>query len=84
MNVPESSPRKLGSDDEKQRQERGRRQVHFGTYLITSLIVLWLVQLFVFPLVTRNTEIPYSEFKKDLAAAQIVRVTIGETGITLG
>jgi hypothetical protein len=34
--------------------------------------------------VTRNTEIPYSEFKKDLAAAQIVRVTIGETGITLG
>jgi len=82
MNVPESSPRKLGSDDEKQRQERGRRQVHFGTYLITSLIVLWLVQLFVFPLVTRNTEIPYSEFKKDLAAAQIVQVTIGETGIT--
>ena len=82
MNEPESSPRKHDRDDEKKRQEQSRRQFHFGiSYLITSLIVLWLFQLFVLTPLTRNTEIPYSEFKKKLADAQIVKVTIGERGI---
>ena len=82
MNEPESSPRKHDRDDEKKRQEQSRRQFHFGiSYLITSLIVLWLFQLFVLTPLTQNTEIPYSEFKKKLADAQIVKVTIGERGI---
>ena len=82
MNEPESSPRKHDRDDEKKRQEQRRRQFHFGiSYLITSLIVLWLFQLFVLAPLTRSTEIPYSEFKKKLADAQIVKVTIGERGI---
>ena len=81
MNEPVSSPRKHDRNDEKKRQEQSRRQFHFAiTYLLTSLIVLWLFQLFVLA-PSRGTEIPYSEFKTKLAAAQIVKATIGERGI---
>jgi cell division protease FtsH len=82
MTEPESSPRKPSRDDEKKRQEQSRRQFHFGiSYVITSLVVLWLFQQFVLTPLARSTEIPYSEFKKQLAAAQIVKVTIGARGI---
>ena len=81
MTEPESSLRKHNRDDEKKRREQSRRQVHFAAgYLITSLIVLWLFQLFVLT-PSRSTEIPYSEFKAKLAGAQIVKATIGERGI---
>jgi cell division protease FtsH len=79
----QSLPGKHDRDDEKKRQEQNRRRLHFGiTYLITSLIILWLFQVFVFTPLARNTEIPYSEFKTKVAAAQIVDVTIGERAIT--
>jgi len=82
MNEPESSPIKHDRDDAKKREEQSRRQFRFGiTYLITSLIVLWLFQLFILNRQTRNTEIPYSEFKKNLANAQVVMITISERGI---
>ena len=82
MNEPNSPPRKHDRDDDKKRQEQSRRQLHFAiSYLITSLIALWLFQVFVLTPLTRSTEIPYSEFKKKLAGAQIVQVTIGEKGI---
>ena len=82
MNEPESSPKKNNRDDEKKRQEQSRRQLRFGiSYLITSLILLWLFQLFVLNRQTRSTEIPYSEFKRNLANAQIVTITISERGI---
>ena len=82
MDQPELSPRKPGRDDEKKRQEDARRQFHFGiSYVITSLVLLWLFQVFVITPLTRNAEIPYSEFKKKLAGGQITRVTIGQRGI---
>jgi cell division protease FtsH len=82
MNEPELSLKKRNRDDDKKRQEQSRRRFHFGiTYLITSLILLWLFQLYVVDRQTRSTEIPYSEFKKNLASAQIVKVTIGERSI---
>ncbi len=82
MNEPRSSPKKPDRDDEKKRQEQSKRQLRFAiTYFIASLIVLWLFQVFVLTPLTRNTEIPYSEFKQKLAAAQIVNVTIGERSI---
>jgi len=82
VNEPESSPKKRDRDDEKKRQEQTRRQFRFGiSYLIASLTALWLFQVFVVAPQTRGTEIPYSEFKKKLADAQIVKVTIGERGI---
>ncbi len=80
MNEPGSSSKK--HDDEKKRQEESRRQFRYAiSYLITGLIVLWLFQLFVVAPMTRNAEIPYSDFKKKLADAQIVKATIGERGI---
>jgi cell division protease FtsH len=82
MNDPEPAPKKHDRDDEKKRQDQSRRQIHFAiSYLISSLIALWLFQVFVVTPLTRKTEIPYSEFKKKLAGAQIVQVTIGEKGI---
>ena len=55
MNEPNSSPRKHDRDDEKKRQEQSRRQLHFAiSYLITSLIVLWLFQVFVLTPLTRK------------------------------
>jgi cell division protease FtsH len=82
MNEPGSLPKKHDREDEKKRQEQRQRQFRFAvSYLITSLIVLWLFQLFVLSPLARKTEIPYSEFKKKLADAQIVDVTVGERGI---
>ena len=82
MNEPESSPRKHGRDDEKKRQEQSRRRFYFGiSYLITSLVVLWLFQMLVLTPMTRSTEIPYSEFKNKLAAGQITKATLGERAI---
>jgi len=81
MNEPESSQRKPDRGDEKKRQEQSRRQFRFAiSYFITSLIALWLFQMYILT-PARNTEIPYSEFKKKLAAAQIEKATIGERGI---
>jgi cell division protease FtsH len=79
MNEPKSSPEKHDREDEKKRQERNRRRFSFGiSYLITSLILLWLFQLLILTPLARNAEIPYSEFKKNLAAGQITEATVGE------
>src|SRR5258708_24362446 len=81
VNESESS-RKHDREDEKKRQEQSRRQFRFGIgYLITSLIALGLFQLFVLTTLSRSAEIAYSEFKRKLADAQIVKVTIGQRGI---
>jgi hypothetical protein len=49
-----SSPEKNGRNDEKKREEQNRRRFHFGvSYLITSLIILWLFQVFVLTPLTR-------------------------------
>ena len=82
MNGPGSSPKKHDREDEKKRQEQNQRRLNYGiTYLITSLVLLWLFQIFVLTPLARNSEIPYSEFKKKLTDAQIVNVTLGERGI---
>src|SRR5208337_3463004 len=82
MNEPGSSPGKHDREDEKKRQEQNRRRFHFGiSYLIASLILIWLFPLLFMTPLARNTEIPYSEFKKKLADAQIVDATIGQRGI---
>jgi len=78
----ESSPGKPDHDDKKKRQEQQNRQIRYGfSYLITSLIALWLFQIFVLTPLARRSEIPYSEFKKKMADGQIVEVTIGQQGI---
>ena len=63
MSAPKLPPEKHDNGNRKKREERNRRLLHFGfSYLITSLIMLWLFQiLFVAPL-ARQTEIPYNQF----------------------
>ena len=82
MNEPTSSPEKHNRNHDKKRAEQ-RRRLHFSfTYLITSLLTLWLFQAFFFSNVAKQSEIPYSDFKTKLAGGQIVNVTIGERSIT--
>jgi cell division protease FtsH len=82
MNEPESSPGKHGREDERKRQEQNRRRFHFAiTYLIASLLVLWLFPLLFVNQAARNAEIPYSEFKQKVAAGQIADATIGDKSI---
>src|SRR5208337_156286 len=79
MSAPPVSPGKQNSDEQKKREEQSRRRFRFAVgYFITSMLVLWLYPLFFLNQATRNAEIPYSDFKKDLAAGQIVSVTVGE------
>jgi cell division protease FtsH len=70
-------------DDEKRKQELRSRQLQFAmSYVISSLIGLWLFQQFILgPLVVREVQIPYSEFKTRLAAGQIDNVTLGSERI---
>jgi cell division protease FtsH len=46
-------------------------------YFATALLVVWVLQAVVAPLLPRATEIPYSEFKAKLAAGEIADVTLG-------
>ena len=82
MNETKSTPGKHYPEDEKKRLEQNRRRIHFAiTYLIASVLVLWLFPLLFLNQATRNSEIPYSEFKQKLAAGQIVDATVGERSI---
>ena len=67
------------SQDPKDRESMRRRQTSFGiTYLLFSLIGLWIFQQFIMtPLLIRETEIPYSEFKAKIAAGEVSEVTLG-------
>lgn len=58
-------------------------RIRFGiSYLITTLLVLWLFQQFVLrPATVRSVEIPYSDFKQKLSDGQIVKATIDDNDI---
>ena len=76
-------PLKKDPDEGKKGREKMQRQIRFGiSYIITSLLVLWLFQQFILrPVLVRSVEIPYSEFKQKLAAGQIVKATIDDNDI---
>jgi cell division protease FtsH len=65
-------------DHEKRKQELRTRQLQFAvSYVISSLIGLWLFQQFVLqPLAVKELDIPYSEFKAKIAAGEITEVTL--------
>jgi cell division protease FtsH len=75
--------KKTDPEDEKMRQEKTRRQIRLGiSYLITTLLALWLFQQFVLRLaIVRSVEIPYSDFKQKLSDGQIVKATIDDNDI---
>jgi cell division protease FtsH len=82
MADPQKTPNITGKPDPQNDPNKGRqRQIRFSLgYLLASLIGLWLFQQFLLkPIVVRETEIPYSEFKSKLKGGQITEVTIGDT-----
>jgi cell division protease FtsH len=82
MNDPRSSSSGPGGQGDKKGEEQRRRRLHFSfSYLITSLLMLWLFQVLFFANVAKQYEIPYSDFKTKLANGQIVNATVGERSI---
>jgi cell division protease FtsH len=69
--------------DDKQKQELLQKQIRsWISFLIVNLIGLWLFQQFILaPMLVREMQIPYSEFKAKIAAGQIVEVTLGQERI---
>ncbi len=59
-------------------QDVRRRQLRFLlSYLVVGMLGMWLFQQFVLtPLMIRQIEIPYSEFKSKLASGQIIDATL--------
>ncbi|HTX80331.1 MAG TPA: ATP-dependent zinc metalloprotease FtsH [Longilinea sp.] len=82
MNTKNKTPQP-DPNDEKKRRDAMRRMVNFGlSYLIVSLVGLWLFQQFVLaPLAIQAAEIPYSEFKTKLKAGEITQITLSDTNI---
>ncbi|MEW6028162.1 MAG: ATP-dependent zinc metalloprotease FtsH [Chloroflexota bacterium] len=81
MNKSKISPNKNGKKDneEKNRQELREKQARVWiSYFLVNLVMLWLFQQFILrPLVIRETQIPYSEFKSKIASGEILDVTLG-------
>ena len=66
-------------NDEKQKKEGWEKQAPVWiSYVVLNLIMLWLFQEFILqPLVIREMQIPYSEFKAKIASGEIADVTLG-------
>lgn len=69
--------------DGKQKKDLQQKQIQFViSYIIVSFLGMWLFQQFILtPLVIRETQIPYSEFKAKIAAGEIVDATLGQDRI---
>jgi len=82
MNPKNKTPQE-DPNEAKKRRDNLRRQINFGlSYLIVSLIGLWLFQQFILaPLAIQAVQIPYSEFKTKLKAGEITEVTLNDTNI---
>lgn len=76
-------PENDDNNKEQPNEDLRRKQFNFGfSYLIFGLIGIWLFQQFILgPMMIRDVEIPYSEFKTKLAAGEIIEVTISEDQI---
>jgi len=76
--IPQPDP-----NDPKKRRDDLRRMVNFGlSYLIVSMVGLWVFQQFILaPLAIQAAEIPYSQFKTKLKAGEITEVTLSDTNI---
>jgi cell division protease FtsH len=80
MYMPQTNSSAARPDGGNKRNDdsKSRFAQYAVSYLLTSLVMLWLFQIFVVGPSSKSTEISYSEFKSKVAAGQIVEVTIGE------
>ena len=69
--------------DDKHKQEKLQKQIRsWISFWAVSLIGIWLFQQFILtPLLIRETQIPYSEFKAKIATGEIVETTLGQERI---
>jgi cell division protease FtsH len=78
-------PSKEGKKDNEDKNKKEMRETQARTWissLLVNLIMLWLFQEFVLqPLLIRETQIPYSEFKAKIASGEITEVTLGQERI---
>ena len=83
MNTKQTPPTRGENDDDNNKQELRRKQLRWIiSYVLFALIGMWLFQQFVLvPIVIREYQIPYSEFRSKLQSGQIVRVTLGQERI---
>jgi cell division protease FtsH len=55
-----------------------RRTMGIVAYVLIALLLMWLFQSLIFrPMIVRWQEVPYSQFRQDLADGRIVEVTLG-------
>jgi len=78
MPQTKSSPARPDGGNKKDEDSKSRFAQYAVSYLLTSLVMLWLFQMFVVGPSSKSAEISYSEFKSKVSAGQIVEVTIGE------
>jgi cell division protease FtsH len=69
--------------DDKPNREWSEKQIQaWVSFLVVSLIGMWVFQQFILnPILIRETQIPYSEFKAKIASGDIVDVTLGQDRI---
>ena len=79
MPQTKSSPARPDGGNKKNDDDSKNRFAQYAvSYLLTSLVMLWLFQIFVAGPSSKSSEISYSEFKNKVSAGQIVEVTIGD------
>ncbi len=63
--------------------DKKRRQLRFSlAYFVVALLGMWLFQVLIFqPLVIQAQEVPYSQFRQDVAQGYVKEVTLGEDRI---
>jgi cell division protease FtsH len=78
---PSNEP-KTDNEDKNKKEMREKQARTWISSLLVNLIMLWLFQEFVLqPLLIRETQIPYSEFKAKIASGEITEVTLGQERI---
>jgi cell division protease FtsH len=77
------TPPEKGDDKDEDNKKLREKQIMFlVSYILVGFIGMWLFQQFILePLVIRETQIPYSEFKAKINSGQIVGVTLGQERI---
>ena len=71
------------NEQEEREQQRQRLTRYAISYLLFSLVALWLFQdVFMGSVSSPVTEITYSEFKKKVATGQIVNALVGQNDVT--
>jgi cell division protease FtsH len=77
-----SNEGKKDNEDKNKKEMQEKQARTWISYLLVNLILLWVFQeLILQPMLIRETQIPYSEFKAKIVSGEIVTVTLGQERI---